>query len=122
LISSVGFSFLSSAPLVLAADSGAGGGLPQFLFLFAPLFLIWYLLVIRPQQSQRRKVQEMLSSLKTGDRVVTSGGVYGTIVAFRDGVVQLQVAPQVKLDVARSAITGLQTAEEGREAEAKNKK
>ena len=67
-------------------------------------------------------MQEMLSSLKTGDRVVTSGGVYGTIVAFRDGVVQLQVAPQVKLDVARSAITGLQTAEEGREAEAKNKK
>ena len=122
MASSVGFSFLSSAPLVLAADSGAGGGLAQFLFLFAPLFLIWYLLVIRPQQSQRRKVQEMLSSLKTGDRVVTSGGVYGTIVAFREGVVQLQVAPQVKLDVARSAITGLQTAEEGREAEAKNKK
>jgi len=88
----------------------------------APLFLIWYLLVIRPQQSQRRKVQEMLSSLKTGDRVVTSGGVYGTIVSFRDGVVQLQVAPQVKLDVARSAITGLQAAEEGREAEAKTKK
>ena len=42
MISSVGFSFLSSAPLVLAADSGAGGGLAQFLFLFAPLFLIWF--------------------------------------------------------------------------------
>src|SRR5213079_3033830 len=114
---------LLSWPIVLAADQGTGGGgLTSFLVLFGPLFLIWYFLVIRPQQSQRRKTQDLLSNLKTGDRVVTSGGVYGTIVGFRDGVVQLQVAPQVKLDVARSAITGLQTAEEGREAEAKTKK
>jgi len=106
---------------MLAADPGAGSGLAQFLFLFAPLFLIWYLLVIRPQQSQRRKTQEMLANLKTGDRVVTTGGVYGTVMAFRDGVVQLQVAPQVKIDVARSAISGLQPVDGG-EAEAKSKK
>ena len=121
LMARVGCSFLSSWPILLAADPGVGGGLNQFLFLFAPLLLIWYLLVIRPQQSQRRKLQEMLASLKTGDRVVTSGGVYGTIVAFRDGVVQLQVAPQVKIDVARSAITGLQPAEESRESNAASK-
>jgi len=67
----------------------------------------------------------MLANLKTGDRVVTSGGIYGTIVSFRDHIVQLQVASQVKIDVARSAITGVQTDEaEGaprREAAAKNK-
>lgn len=97
--------------MVLAADPGVGGGLTQFLFLFAPLFLIWYLLVILPQQRQRRKVQDMLANLKTGDRVVTSGGIYGTIVGFREGVVQLQIASQVKVDVARSAITGLQPPE-----------
>lgn len=57
---------------------------------------------------QRRKLQEMLSNLKTGDKVVTSGGVYGTITGFRDNVVQLQVASQVKIDVARSAITSIQ--------------
>jgi preprotein translocase subunit YajC len=51
----------------------------------------------------------MLGSLKTGDRVVTSGGIYGTIVGFRDGVVQLQITSQVKVDLARSAITGLVT-------------
>ncbi len=97
--------------MVLAADPGMGGALNQFLLLFAPLFLIWYFLVIRPQQQQRRKAQDMLANLKTGDRVITSGGIYGTIMGFRDGVVQLQVANQVKIDVARSAITGLQPSE-----------
>ena len=99
----------------MAADPGAGGGL-SLLVLFAPLFAIWYFLVIRPQQQQRRKTQTMLANLKTGDRVVTSGGIYGTIVSFRNGVVQLQIANQVKVDVARSAITGMVTEETGGEA------
>ena len=86
---------------------GWGGALSQFLLLFAPLFAIWYFLVIRPQQQQRRKTQEMLHNLKTGDRVVTSGGIHGTIISFRNGVVQLQIASQVKVDVTRSAITGI---------------
>ena len=92
---------------LLAADPGMGGALGQFLLLFAPLFAIWYFLVIRPQQQQKRKTQDMLSNLKTGDRVVTSGGIYGTVVGFRDGVVQVQIASQVKVDMARSAITGM---------------
>jgi preprotein translocase subunit YajC len=96
---------------LLAADPGAGGALSQFLLLFAPLFAIWYFLVIRPQQQQRRKTQEMLANLKSGDRVVTSGGIHGTIISFRNGVVQLQIASQVKVDVARSAITGIVTEE-----------
>lgn len=102
--------------IVLAADAGAGGALSQFLLLFAPLFAIWYFLVIRPQQQQRRKVQDMLSNLKTGDRVVTSGGIHGTVVSFREGVVQLQIASQVKVDVSRSAITGLVQEETSGEA------
>ena len=104
-------------PIVLAAESGPGGGLTSFLVLFAPLFAIWYFLVIRPQQQQRRKLQDMLGSLKTGDKVVTSGGIYGTIVGFRDGIVQLQISSQVKVDLARSAITGMVT--EGAEEQAK---
>ncbi len=100
------------SPPLLAADPGAGGALSQFLFLFAPLFLIWYFLVILPQQRQRRKTKEMLANLKTGDRVLTTGGIYGTVAGFRDGgVVQLQVANQVKIDVARSAISSIQTPE-----------
>lgn len=98
---------------VLAADPGAGGALVQLLP-FVLIFGIFYFLLILPQQRQRRKVQEMLSNLKTGDRVLTSGGVYGTIVSFRDvNVVQLEVASQVKLEVARSAITAVETPEGG---------
>lgn len=97
-------------PILLAADP-AGGGLTQLLFFFAPLFAIWYFLVLRPQSQQRKKVQELLSSLKTGDRVVTTGGIYGTIMGFKDGTVQLQIASQVKVDVARTAITGVATEE-----------
>ena len=98
-------------PVLLAADPGLSGALGQVLFIFAPLFAIWYFLVIRPQSQQRRKLQDMLASLKTGDRVVTSGGIYGTIVGFRNGTVQLQIANQVKVDLARSAITGVVTGE-----------
>jgi preprotein translocase subunit YajC len=93
---------------VLAADPGAGGGLLQFLP-FILIFAIFYFLVILPQQKQRRKIQDMLANLKTGDRVVTSGGLYGTIVGFRDlNVVQLQIASQVKVEVAKNAITGVE--------------
>lgn len=119
-------------PPVLAADPGTGEVLVQFLP-FIIIFGIFYLLLILPQQRQRRKTQEMLANLKTGDRVVTSGGIYGEVVGFREGVVQLQIAHQVKIDVARSAISGLQaTGEEAgsspkreslrKEAASRNKK
>lgn len=106
--------------MVLAAEPGAGGALTQFLLLFAPLFLIWYFLVILPQKRQRRKTQEMLSNLKTGDRVVTTGGIYGSVMGFRGDIVQLQIANQVKVDVARSAITGIPS-EEAEDAAKKEK-
>ena len=85
----------------------------MFQFLpFVLIFGVFYFLVIMPQQRQRRKVQDMLANLKTGDRVITSGGIYGTIVGFRDlNVVQLQVASQIKIDVAKTAITGLESSE-----------
>lgn len=99
-------------PPVLAADPGAGSGWLLQLAPFALIFGIFYFLLILPQQRQRRKTQEMLANLMTGDRVVTSGGIYGTIVGFRDtDVVQLQVASQVKIEVSRSAVAGLQPGE-----------
>jgi len=101
--------------VLLAADPGLGAGLTQLLP-FALIFGVFYFLLIRPQQTQRRKTQEMLANLKTGDKVITSGGLYGTIAGFRDSVVQLQIASQVKVEVARSAITGLQTEEANEQA------
>ena len=94
--------------IVLAASSGqALVGLLPFLL----IFVVFYVLLIVPQQRQRKKTQEMLSNLKSGDRVVTSGGIYGVVTGFRDTVVQLQVANQVKIEVARSAIANLQPEE-----------
>jgi len=77
---------------------------------FIAVAVIFYFLLILPQQRQRRKIEGMLSNLKTGDRVLTSGGIYGTVVGFRDEVVQLQIANQVRVDIARSAISSLQPA------------
>jgi preprotein translocase subunit YajC len=86
---------------------------------FILIFAVFYFLLILPQQRHRKKMQEMLDNLKTGDRVLTNGGLYGTIVGFRDvQVVQLQVAPQVKVDVARSAIAALAQETEGKPQEA----
>ncbi|HLI34447.1 MAG TPA: preprotein translocase subunit YajC [Terriglobia bacterium] len=98
-------------PILLAAEPSGAQGLTSFILLLGPLILIWYLLIIRPQSRQRRKAQEMLATLKTGDRVITNGGILGTIVGFGSNTVQLQIANQVKIEVVRSAISGLQSEE-----------
>ena len=73
-------------------------------------FAIFYFLLILPAQRRSKKAAEMLSALKTGDKVVTNGGIYGTIVGLddKDASVQLRIAEQVKIKVARSAISGMQ--------------
>jgi len=81
----------------------------------AAIFLVFYFLVIAPQSKQRRKTEEMLKSLKKGDRVVTSGGIYGTIQGVEAEVVYLRVAENVKVKVARSAVTGLVSGDAGTE-------
>ncbi|HJQ67433.1 MAG TPA: preprotein translocase subunit YajC [Blastocatellia bacterium] len=82
---------------------------------FILIFGIFYLLVIRPQQKKQRQLQqereELLNALKTGDKVVTTGGIYGTIVAVRDNTVTLRIADKVSVEVLRSAIAGPQSAE-----------
>jgi len=77
----------------------------------AAIFLVFYFLVIGPANKQKRKTQEMLSSLKKGDRVVTTGGIYGTVQGVEADVVYLRIADNVKVKVARSAITGTQAGE-----------
>ena len=99
-------------PILFASSSSGTQGLSSFVLILGPLILIWYLLVIRPQSTQRRKTQEMLQNLKTGDQVVTTGGILGTIVGFGNNSVQIQISSQVKVDVVRSAISGYQKKDE----------
>ncbi len=87
----------------LPGSSGSGQVAVQILF-FGALFAIFYFLLIRPQQKQRREREAMLTSLKRGDRVVTTGGLHGTIVGLNEQTVVLKVTDQVKLEFDRSAI------------------
>jgi preprotein translocase subunit YajC len=97
----------------IAMLQSAGGSSGSFLT-FVPIIamgLIFYFLVIAPANKQRKKTQEMLSQLKKGDRVVTTGGIYGTIQGVETETVYLKIAENVKVKVARSAISGVVTGE-----------
>jgi len=84
--------------------TGALGGLLPIIL----IMVIFYVLLIMPAQRRQKKTTQMLAALKNGDKVITSGGVYGTIVGLEDETIQLRIADQVKVKVLRSAIAGLQ--------------
>jgi len=99
---------MCSGTLLLLAQASAQ---PSGIALFLPLILImviFYFLMIMPAQRRQKKVAEMLRNLKTGDKVITNGGIYGTIMGLDDDSVQLRIAEQVKIKVSRAAIAGLQ--------------
>jgi preprotein translocase subunit YajC len=99
-----------TAIALLQSAGGGAAALIQFLPIVA-IGLIFYFLVIAPANRQRKQTQEMLSLLKKGDRVVTTGGIYGTVQGVEPDAVYLKIAENVKVKVARSAITGLVSGE-----------
>src|SRR5882724_903914 len=102
---------MSIANLLAVQTIGAGGWLG-----FAPLifiFAIFYFLLIMPQQRRQKKWQKMLSELKTGDKVVTSGGIRGTIIAIKDDYLHLRVPPDnLRIEVSRSSVVSVTTSDE----------
>jgi len=95
-----------NAIALLQSSGGAAGALVQFAPILA-IGLVFYFLVIAPANKQRKKTQEMLGSLKKGDRVITTGGIYGTVQGVEPDAVYLKIAENVKVKVTRSAISGL---------------
>ena len=96
--------------MLLQQQTQTPGGFISFL----PLVLIlgiFYLIVFLPARRRQKKVQNMIDNLKAGDKVITSGGIYGTIVGFKDDRIQLRVAENVKIELSRSAVTALQGSE-----------
>ena len=87
-----------------------------FVFMMAAMIGIFYFLLIRPQQKQRRERERMLASLKRGDRVVTTGGLYGTITQLGEQTVTLRVADQVRLEFERGAVGRVVEAPEDKDA------
>ena len=100
-----------NAQLLAVQTSGSMGWLG-----FAPLifiFAIFYFLLIMPQQRRQKKWQQMLGELKTGDKVVTTGGLHGTIVAIKDDYLHLRVPPDnLRIEVSRSSVASVSTGEE----------
>jgi len=98
--------FSQASLSLMAQNTGAGG-----LMAFAPLLIImviFYVLLILPAQRRQKKTTEMLSALKNGDKVITNGGMFGTIVGMEGDSIQLRIADQVKVKILRSAVASLQ--------------
>ena len=87
-----------------------GGGL-DFLLPMLLVFGVFYLLLIRPQQKKQRQLQATISQLKTGDRIVTTGGIIGTITAVRDTSFLIRSADKSILEIARSAVAAVDSEE-----------
>jgi preprotein translocase subunit YajC len=94
--------------LALSASSGQAGNPLVQLIPFALVLGIFYFVVLLPMRRRQKKVEAFLSALKAGDRVITTGGLYGVITKVNEHSVLLQVAQNVRLEVARSAIVGYQ--------------
>jgi len=90
-----------------------GGGGTSFLIMFVPMIAIFYFLLILPQQRRQKKWQAMLEQLKTGDRVTTSGGLRGTVIAIKDDSVHLRVPPDnLRVEVTKASVSIVTTADD----------
>jgi preprotein translocase subunit YajC len=87
---------------------GGVAGLIQGLVPFALVLGIFYFVILLPMKRKQQKVDAFLAELKVGDRVVTSGGIHGSITSMGEQAIQLQIAEKVRVQVARSAIVGYQ--------------
>lgn len=89
-------------------QAGQAGGLAGFLPIII-LFAIFYFLLIRPQQKKAKEHKNMISNLKKGNRIVTSGGIYGTIMSLDDTTIGLEIAEKVKVKISRGNVAALIT-------------
>ena len=81
-----------------------GGGLTSTLVMFGLIFVIFYFMIIRPQQKRQKDRQKMLDAMKKGDKIVTSGGIHGTVIGVEDKIVLVQIADNVKVKVDRGSV------------------
>ena len=98
---------IPSPPLAVAQAQPAPSFLVQ-LFPFALILLIFYFLVLLPMRRRQKKVQDFQANLKAGDKVITTGGIYGLVTKVSDNTVQVQIADKVRIEVARAAVAGYQ--------------
>ena len=94
----------------MAQPSGEEGGLLGSVTAFLPIiliFVIFYFLLIRPQQKRQKEHQRMINELKKGDNVITTGGIHGSVVGVAENVATVEIAPNVRIKVTRSSIAAV---------------
>ena len=94
------------------SNNGSGGtqGGPSLLVSFVPIlliFVIFYLLLILPQQKKQKQHQNMLNSLRKGDRIVTTGGMYGTVHDVKENMIVLKISEEVKIELVKNAVAAV---------------
>ncbi len=89
-----------------ASAPGGAGGFSSFIPLIL-MFVIFYFLLIRPQQKKAKEHKEMIGNLKKGDRIVSSGGLYGNVTGLDENVLTVEIADKVRVKIARSSVSVL---------------
>ncbi len=90
--------------IAMSPQGGEGGSMVSTIIMFGAIFLIFYFMIIRPQQKKSKQREKLLSNLEKGDKVVTSGGIHGIISGLDEKTCLLQVSDNLKIKVERSAI------------------
>jgi preprotein translocase subunit YajC len=104
----VGSTFVHGSILAMGAPPDSGASPWIQLVPFALVLGIFYFIILLPMKRRQKKVQEFLDGLKVGDRVITTGGIYGSVVKLGEQSIQLQIADKVRIEVAKSAVGGYQ--------------
>jgi preprotein translocase subunit YajC len=104
---------MSIIPLAVAAEVSSGpssilqnSGLMS-LFPFVMIFFIFYFMLIKPQMKKQKEHQNTINALKKGDKVLTTGGIIATIVKLEDDILHVEIAPEVKIKITKSAVTSI---------------
>lgn len=90
-------------------------GTPDILVQFAPILIIgivFYLLIFMPMRKKQKKLDALIAALKNGDKVITNSGIYGVVAGIKEKTFILKIADQVKIEISKNAVTGLQSPEE----------
>jgi preprotein translocase subunit YajC len=120
-LAAAGAVLMATATNAMAAEGGPAGGFMSFIPLIL-IFVVFYFLLIRPQQKTAKQHQAYLTDLKKGNKVITKGGIYAEITGLTDNVLTLEIAENIRVRVTRDAIAGPQVKEDGKKEDTKKVK
>lgn len=93
--------------LATGGAGAQGGSSFGFMFVILATFAIFYFILIRPQQKKQKQLQKTIEALKKGDRIMTTGGIFGTIAGIKDTILVLKIADDVKIEMLKTSVASL---------------